>query len=142
MPIFELIEEEDASEGVKRTYQKIKARYGGYLPDIYKAFAHDPEYLESTNEHMTRVLRPRKVDAKTKEVIAFTVAAMNGCDFCINAHSMGLRMHGYDDEAIAEILGAVSLWSEINRFNIGARVAWPGLPVSAARPKKATGTEG
>jgi AhpD family alkylhydroperoxidase len=143
MPIFELIQEEDASEEVDQTYRKIKARYGGSLPDIYKAFAHDPEYLASINDHMTRVLRPRKVDAKTKEVIAFVVAAMNGCDFCLNAHAMGLRRHGYDDEAIAEVLGTAALWSEINRFNIGARVTWPGgRRITSVARQEATGTEG
>ena len=109
MPIFELIQEEYASQEVKQTYQKIKARYRGSCPTSTRPLPTTTEYLASINEHMTRVLRPRKVDAKTKEVIAFTVAAMNGCDFCIHAHTMGLRRHGYDDEAIAEILGAVSL---------------------------------
>jgi AhpD family alkylhydroperoxidase len=141
-PILEPIQEEDASEDVKRTYRAIKARYGGLLPDIYKAFAHDPEYLASVNEHMQRVLRPRKVDAKTKEVIAFVVAAMNGCDYCAHAHTMGLRRHGYDDEAIAEILGTTALWSEINRFNIGARVTWPEQRSAQAARPQATGTEG
>lgn len=126
MAVMHLIQEEEAQGKVKETYAKIKERYGGFIPDIYKAFANDPEYLESINEHMTRVLAPRKVDAKTKEVIAYVVAAKNGCDFCTNAHSMALkRMHGYDDEAVAEILGTVALWDEINRFNIGARVTWP-----------------
>jgi AhpD family alkylhydroperoxidase len=126
MPVLKLIEEHAASEEVKQTYEKIKARYGGFLPNIYKAFANDPEYLASINEHMARVLKPRKVDAKTKEVIAFVIAAMNGCDFCLHAHAMGLKRHGYDDEGVAEILGTAALWSEINRFNIGARVTWPG----------------
>lgn len=125
MSIFKLVQENEAKGEVKETYEKIKARYGGFLPDIYKAFANDPEYLASINEHMTRVLAPRKVDAKTKEVIAFVVATMNGCDFCIHAHTLGLKRHGYDDEAIAEILGTTALWSEVNRFNIGARVTWP-----------------
>jgi AhpD family alkylhydroperoxidase len=125
MPIFKLIEEHEANDQVKETYQKVKLRYGGFLPDIYKAFANDPEYLASINDHMARVLKPRKVDAKTKEVIAFVVAAMNGCDFCLHAHTMGLKRHGYDDEGVAEILGATAVWSEINRFNIGARVTWP-----------------
>jgi AhpD family alkylhydroperoxidase len=91
---------------------------------------------------MQRVLEPRKVDAKTKEVIAFVVAAMNGCDFCVDAHARGLRRHGYDDGAIAEILAAASLWSEVNRFNIGARVTWPERSLSSVRQRKATGTEG
>jgi AhpD family alkylhydroperoxidase len=140
-PIFDLIEEDDANEDVGEIYSQIKARYAGRLPDIYKAFAHDPEYLASINEHMQRVLRPRKVDAKTKEVIAFVVAAMNGCDFCLHAHAMGLRRYGFDDEAIAEVLGATALWSEINRFNIGARVTWPEQPVSSVS-RAPTGTEG
>ncbi len=142
MSIFELIQEEDASDQVRQTYRQIKARYGGFLPDIYKAFAHDPEYLESINEHMKRVLRPRKVDAKTKEVIAFVVAAMNGCDYCLHAHATGLRRHGYDDEAIAEVLGTAALWSEVTRFNIGARVTWPEPALSSVQPRRATGTEG
>ena len=125
MPIFKPVLEQEASESVSESYAKIKARYGGRVPDIYKVMANDPEYLASLNEHMTRVLAPRKVDAKTKEVIAFVVAAMNQCDYCINAHARGLRRHGYDDEGIAEILGTVALWSEVNRFNIGARVSWP-----------------
>jgi AhpD family alkylhydroperoxidase len=125
MPVLELIEEHEASDEVKQTYQKVKARYGGLLPNIYKAFANDPEYLASINEHMARVLKPRKVDSKTKEVIAFVVAAMNGCHFCLHAHSMGLTRHGYDDEAVAENLGTAALWSEVTRFNIGTRVTWP-----------------
>lgn len=124
MPIFDLIQEADASDEVKATYEKIKERYKGFVPDIYKAFANDPEYLASMNDHMTRVLTPRKVDAKTKEVIAFVVAVMNQCDFCINAHASGLRRFGYDDEGVAEVLAATALWSEVNRFNIGARVSW------------------
>jgi len=91
---------------------------------------------------MQRVLEPRKVDAKTKEAIAFVVAAMNGCDFCLHAHTMGLRRHGYDDEAIAEILGVASLRSEVNRFNIGARVTWPDRSLSSVHQRRATGTEG
>ncbi|MFQ5875929.1 MAG: carboxymuconolactone decarboxylase family protein [Dehalococcoidia bacterium] len=125
MPSLKLVQESEAEGKVKETYEKIKAKYGGMLPNIYKAFANDPEYLASLTEHMARVLAPRKVDAKTKEVIAFVVAAMNGCDFCVNAHTMGLKRHGYDEEAIAEILGTTALWSEVTRFNIGARVTWP-----------------
>ncbi|MDQ4078882.1 MAG: carboxymuconolactone decarboxylase family protein [Chloroflexota bacterium] len=125
MATLKLIQENEASEQVKESYEKVKERYQGNLPDIYKAFANDPTYLASINDHLARVLAPRKVDAKTKEVIAFVVAVMNQCDFCIHAHARGLKRYGYDDEAIAEILGAVAAWSEVNRFNIGARLQWP-----------------
>lgn len=126
MAILPKIQENEASPKVQESYKKVKARYGGFLPDIYKAFANDPEYLDSLNDHMARVLKPRKVDAKTKEVIALVVAAINDCDFCLNAHAGSLRRKfGYDDEGIAEILGTVALWSEVTRFNIAAGVTWP-----------------
>lgn len=126
MPTLPLIEENDANEQVKSTYEAVKKRYGGFVPGIYKAFANDPTYLESINRHIEQVLAPRKVDAQTKEVIAFVVGVMNQCDFCINAHAMTLKKRfGFDDEGVAEILSATAIWSEINRFNIGARVTWP-----------------
>ena len=126
MSIIAPVEEAAADGDLAATYQKVKDRYGGhFLPEIYKVMGNDPTYVDSLNDHMTRVLEPRKVDARTKEVIAFTVAALTGCDFCAHAHTMGLRQHGYDDEAIAEILGTVALWNEVTRFNIGARIHWP-----------------
>ena len=136
MAILPKIQEHEASPEVHATYEKVKARYGGFLPDIYKAFANDPEYLDSLNDHLARVLKPRKVDSKTKEVIALVVAAINNCDFCLNAHAGTLRhKYGYDDEGIAEILGTVALWSEVTRFNIAAGVTWPdvaAMPVEKA----------
>jgi len=126
MAIIPSVEETDANDDLAATYQKIKDRYGGhFLPEIYKVMGNDATYVDSLNDHMARVLEPRKVDARTKEVIAFTVAALTGCDFCAHAHTMGLRQHGYDDEAIAELLGTVALWNEVTRFNIGARIHWP-----------------
>lgn len=125
MAILDPVSEDAASDELAATYQRIQDRYGGFLPEIYKVMGNDPTYVDSLNDHMARVLEPRKVDARTKEVIAFTVAALTGCDFCSHTHTMGLREHGYDDEAIAEILGTVALWNEVTRFNIGARITWP-----------------
>lgn len=131
MSIITGVDESDADQQLTATYGRIKGRCGGFLPEIYKVMANDPTYVDSLNEHMTRVLEPRKVDARTKEVIAFAVAALTGFDFCAHAHTLELHQHGYDDEAIAEILGTVALWSEVTRFNIGARIHWPYGPVAA-----------
>lgn len=57
-------------------------------------------------------------------MIAFVVSAINGCDYCINAHKLGLGQQGLDDEAVAEVLAVASMWEEITRFAIGARVHW------------------
>lgn len=124
MPIFDPVQESQASDEVQETYETIKTRYGGVLPDLYKQLANSPTYLASLTEHMGQVMAPGKVDEQTKEVIAFVVSAINGCDYCINAHKLGLAHAGFDDEAIAEVLAVTSLWEEITRFAIGARLQW------------------
>lgn len=125
MPVLKLVEESDASSEVQELYAEVKAKYGGFLPDLYKLFGNDPAYLRSIVSHMGSVMQPRQIDAKTKEVIAFVVSALNGCDYCINAHTGALRRHGIDDAGLAEILATASLWDEVNRFAIGSRLQWP-----------------
>jgi len=124
MPIFSSIKPSEASEEVKETFDKVEQNYGGVVPELYRQLANSPTYLSSLTEHMGRVMAPGAVDAKTKEVVAFVVSAVNGCDYCINAHKLGLGQFGFDDEAIAELLAVAALWEEVTRFAIGARLHW------------------
>jgi hypothetical protein len=89
VPIFEPVPESEASGDVRQTYQHVKERYGGVVPELYQQLANSPGYLSSITEHMGRVMGPGAVDEMTKEVIAFVVSAINGCDYCINAHKLG-----------------------------------------------------
>lgn len=68
MPIISPVDETTADQNLAATYGRVKDRYGGFLPEIYKVMGNDPTYVDSLNDHMTRVLEPRKVDARTKEV--------------------------------------------------------------------------
>lgn len=106
MPILNPVEVKDADERVAHVYEKVKEKYGGVVPDLYKLLASDPDYLESLVSHMGRVMEPDKIDSRTKEIIALVVSAEKGCDYCINAHVRALKtQRELDDEAIAEILG-------------------------------------
>ncbi len=124
MPIFPSVKPSEASPEVKETFDKVEENYGGVVPELYRQLANSPTYLSSLNEHMGRVMAPGAVDAKTKEVVAFVVSAVNGCDYCIHAHQHALGQLGFDDEAIAELLAVAALWEEVNRFAIGARLHW------------------
>lgn len=132
MSVLKLVSEQEAEPRVREAFAHVKERYGGFLPDLYKLFANDPAYLESVTRHIATVMEPRKIDAKTKEVIAFAIAASNGCDYCINAHALGLRRMGLGDAELAEILSVVALWEEVTRFTIGARLQWPTAVVRSA----------
>lgn len=124
MPIFTSVKPSEASGEVKETFEQIEQNYGGVVPELYRQLANSPTYLSSLTEHMGRVMAPGAVDAKTKEVVAFVISAANGCDYCIHAHKHALGQYGFDDEAIAELLAVASLWEEVNRFAIGARLHW------------------
>lgn len=124
MPIFPSIQPAEASAEVKETFDKVEEKYGGMVPGLYRQLANSPTYLSSLTEHMGRAMAPGAVDAKTKEVVAFVVSAVNSCDYCIHAHKHALGQLGFDDEAIAELLAVASLWEEVNRFAIGARLHW------------------
>ncbi len=132
MSILKLVSEQEAEPRVREAFARVKEHYGGFLPDLYKIFANDPAYLESVSRHMATVMEPRKIDAKTKEIIAFVIAAANGCDFCINAHSGALRRMGLGDAELAEVLSVAALWEEVTRFAIGARLQWPTAAARSA----------
>ena len=57
----------------------------GVVPNMYRLIAQSPAALEgftSNNRALARTL-----DVKTRERIALAVAQLNGCDYCLSAHS-------------------------------------------------------
>ena len=65
------------------------------------------------------------LDAKTKELIGFAVAAQIPCAYCVYAHTQGAKHAGATDAQIKEAIGAAALvrkWStELNgnQYDIG-----------------------
>ncbi|MDX1746369.1 MAG: carboxymuconolactone decarboxylase family protein, partial [Halobacteriales archaeon] len=54
---------------------------------------------------------------RTKEMIALGVSMVNGCEYCIRAHSAVLRnMFEFSDSDLVELAGVVAHVSAINRF--------------------------
>lgn len=45
MPILKLVSEREAEPRVREAYARVKEKYGGFLPDLYKIFANDPATL-------------------------------------------------------------------------------------------------
>src|SRR5215468_6210638 len=62
----------------------------GVVPNMFRLIAQSPAALQgytTNNGALTRTL-----DAKTRERIALAVAQVNGCDYCLSAHSyLGLN---------------------------------------------------
>ena len=83
MATVKMISEDEAVGKVKDIYEEIKSQLGiDFVPNMYKAMAPKPEYLESNwNKVKTVMVAPGKLDRLTREVIAVAVSAVMGCEY-------------------------------------------------------------
>lgn len=83
MTSVRMIDESEATGPVKEIYTDIMASLGiDFVPNMYKAMAHRPGFLESQWNKTKAVMRtPGKLDLLTKEIIAVSVSAVMGCDY-------------------------------------------------------------
>jgi alkylhydroperoxidase/carboxymuconolactone decarboxylase family protein YurZ len=82
MASINLITEEEATGKVKEIFEDIKARLSiDFVPNLYRAMAAKPDFLEASWKKSQAVMRPGKLDGLTKEIIAVAVSAVNGCDY-------------------------------------------------------------
>lgn len=121
-----VVEESEAAGKVKEVYEDIKATLGiDFVPNMYKAMANNPDYLEITWKKIQAVMtRSGKLDSKTKNIIALTVSIMSGSDYCIGVYNEAVKHAGLDDEALMELYSIIDTYSGLNRLNI----AWGVKP--------------
>jgi uncharacterized peroxidase-related enzyme len=72
----------------------------GVVPNMFRLIASSPAALQgfaANNAALTKTL-----DVKTRERIALAVAQLNGCDYCLSAHSyLGLNLAKISPEEVA-----------------------------------------
>lgn len=78
-----MIHEDEASGRVRELYQEIKKGLGiDFVPNMYKAMALKPDFLESSWKKIRSVMHQEgKLDTLTKEIIAVSVSAVMGCKY-------------------------------------------------------------
>ena len=83
MASVKLISEDEATGKVKALYEEIKATLGtDFVPNLYKAMASNPEYLEANWRKDQAVMsRSTGLDPLTKEIVAVAVSAVNACHY-------------------------------------------------------------
>ena len=83
MASVKLIPEEEATGKVKDLYEEIKEKLGiDFVPNLYRAMAANPEYLEANWRKDQAVMgETKRLDTLTKEIIAVAVSAVNACHY-------------------------------------------------------------
>ena len=69
---------------------------GGFVPNMYKAMANNPENLDTTWKKVQAIMiKQGKFDSKTKDNVALTVSIMSGCDYCIGVYNETVKHAGW-----------------------------------------------
>jgi len=117
MPTVKLVDENDPNPIVQRVFRDIKeTKKINWIPNIWRALATHPEHLELCWTRLKAIMRPGKVDALTKEIVALAVSATNGCNYCINSHTAAAMKLGLDVEGLGEVLAVVGLFNQMNKL--------------------------
>lgn len=119
-----VIEESDATGKVKEVYEDIQKTLGiDFVPNMYKAMANNPDYLDITWKKIQTVMTKQgKLDSKTKDIIALTVSIMSGSDYCIGVYNEAVKHAGLDDAALTELYSIIDTYVGLNRLNIACGV--------------------
>ena len=90
---------DDVPEASKPILDAVRKQLG-VVPNMFRLIAQSPAALQgfvANNGALARTL-----DVKTRERIALAVAQVNGCDYCLSAHSyLGLNLAKITPEEIA-----------------------------------------
>jgi len=125
-----VVEEKDATRKVIKIYEEIKTTLGiDFVPNMYKALAVNPDYLELTWRKVQAVMgNDGKLGKNTKDIVALTVSIMSGCDYCIGVYNDAVKRAGLNDEALLELYGVIDLYTGLNRLNIGLQTKMDEKP--------------
>ena len=123
MPTVGMVEYGDASPEVRVIYDQIMTTKGiDFVPNFWKTLGSHPPLLAEVWRSLDRAMRPGRLDAITKEMIALAVSATNGCTYCIRSHTAAARKLGMDDEMLGELMAVVGTFNQTNRLADGYQV--------------------
>jgi uncharacterized peroxidase-related enzyme len=72
----------------------------GMVPNLYATLAHNDTAL---GDYLTLQNRTSTLRAKEREVINLVVSQVNGCQYCLAAHTALGKMNGFTDDQILDI---------------------------------------
>ena len=90
---------EDVPEAAKPVLDAVDKQLGT-VPNMFRLLAASPAVLQGFTANNGALART--LDVRTRERIALAVAQVNGCDYCLSAHSyLGLNLAKITPEEVA-----------------------------------------
>ena len=112
MPRLQVIQPENASAEVRPFYDELNDRFG-MVPNLVRALANSPAALKGYLM-LEQALEESVLPAKLREQISLTVSEVNGCPYCVAAHSAIGQAVGLSDSELIDARQATSPDSRVD----------------------------
>lgn len=99
MSTFNVPKREEVSTANQEIFDSLEKAVG-FVPNIYAAYAYSENAL---GNFLTFANGKTSLNAKEKEVVNLAVSEVNGCRYCLSAHTAIGKMNGFSDEEILEL---------------------------------------
>ena len=99
MTAFPVPTKADVSDANGAIFDAIEKKVG-FVPNLYATLAHSENALAS---YLALQGAKTSLGVKAKEVVNLVVSEVNGCDYCLAAHTALGKMAGFDDGQILDI---------------------------------------
>ncbi len=117
MSTFNVPKREEVSENNQALFDMLEKTVG-FVPNLYATYAYSKNAL---GNYLTLSGAKTSLNTKEKEVVNLAVSQVNGCSYCLSAHTAIGKMNGFSDDQILELrLGKASF---DNKLDALARLA-------------------
>lgn len=100
MPRINPVAPSTATGQTKELLDGIQGKFGR-VPNILATMAHAPNVLQAYLQ-LSENIAAGTLDATLREQVAITVSAVNGCGYCVSAHSAMGKAAGISQDALDE----------------------------------------
>ncbi len=114
---FQVPTKEEVSEKNKELFTHLEKSLGT-VPNLYAAMAYSDSAL---SKYMAFQNSPSSLHVKEKEAINLVVSQVNGCKYCLSAHTIIAKMNGFSNEEILNIRKGTASTSKLNALVVFAK---------------------
>lgn len=123
---------EQAPAGSRTALEGIQKGLG-FIPNAFRTLAHSPAALNGYLG-LAQALGKSSLSAAEREVVALATSQINGCDYCLAAHSFFATKAGLSDIAISQALeGTLSAVATLAHQITESRGQLSDAQIAAAR---------
>ena len=117
MSTFNVPKKEEVSSGNQAIFDNLEKALG-FVPNLYATYAYSENAL---GNYLTFSNAKTSLKAKEKEVVNLAVSEVNGCLYCLSAHTAIGKMNGFTEEQILELRAGKASFD--NKLDALARLA-------------------